>query len=84
MGLPRPPRIPGPLGGRSLKAASEANRLGLGLRNVLARHVIFHWNRMGFSTRQQAIWSRAAREALVGRDLRTPGGATAGPQRLPE
>ncbi|MER5201371.1 thiopeptide-type bacteriocin biosynthesis protein [Streptomyces sp. NPDC002755] len=54
-------------GGRSLKAASEANRLGLGLRSVLARHVIFHWNRMGFSTRQQAIWSRAAREALLGR-----------------
>ncbi|MER6563893.1 thiopeptide-type bacteriocin biosynthesis protein [Streptomyces sp. NPDC001027] len=53
-------------GGASLKAASEGNRLDLGLRAILARHVIFHWNRMGFSTRQQAIWSRAAREAILG------------------
>ncbi|MFI2764296.1 thiopeptide-type bacteriocin biosynthesis protein [Streptomyces echinatus] len=53
-------------GGRDLRIVAEANRLGLGLRCVLARHVIFHWNRMGFSTRQQAIWARAAREAVLG------------------
>ncbi|BCM65683.1 conserved hypothetical protein [Streptomyces sp. EAS-AB2608] len=54
-------------GGRDLRSAAEANRLGLGLRSILARHVIFHWNRMGFSIRQQAIWARAAREAILGR-----------------
>jgi thiopeptide-type bacteriocin biosynthesis protein len=54
-------------GGRALAEASRDGRLGLGLRGVLARHVLFHWNRMGFNDRQQAIWSRAAREAALGR-----------------
>ncbi|CAL9554821.1 hypothetical protein SUDANB13_04514 [Streptomyces sp. enrichment culture] len=52
--------------GQALQQAAHANRLGLGLRGILAKHVIFHWNRMGFSVRQQAIWARAAREALLG------------------
>lgn len=52
--------------GRNLADASTAGRLVLGLRGILARHVIFHWNRMGFTTRQQSIWSRAAREAVLG------------------
>ncbi|WP_331724344.1 thiopeptide-type bacteriocin biosynthesis protein (plasmid) [Streptomyces longwoodensis] len=52
--------------GQALRRAAHANRLGLGLRGILARHIIFHWNRMGFSTRQQAIWARAAREAVIG------------------
>lgn len=54
-------------GGRALADAARDGRPGLGLRGVLARHVLFHWNRMGFTTRQQAIWSRAAREAVLGR-----------------
>lgn len=53
-------------GGRALVTAERDGRLGLGLRSVLARHVLFHWNRMGFNARQQAIWSRAAREAALG------------------
>ncbi|MEU3342637.1 thiopeptide-type bacteriocin biosynthesis protein [Streptomyces sp. NPDC006668] len=53
--------------GRSLATATRDGHLGLGLRNVLARHLLFHWNRMGFNARQQAIWSRAAREAALGR-----------------
>ncbi|MCF3137451.1 thiopeptide-type bacteriocin biosynthesis protein [Streptomyces olivochromogenes] len=53
-------------GGQALKEAENAGHLWLGLRGILARHVVFHWNRMGFSGRQQAIWSRAAREALLG------------------
>ncbi|MGW4730532.1 thiopeptide-type bacteriocin biosynthesis protein [Streptomyces shenzhenensis] len=53
-------------GGRALADAARDGRLGLGLRGVLARHVLFHWNRMGFNARQQAIWSRAAREAALG------------------
>ncbi len=46
--------------------AAHEGRLRLGLRGILARHILFHWNRMEFTTRQQAIWSRAAREAVLG------------------
>ncbi|MFE2426469.1 thiopeptide-type bacteriocin biosynthesis protein [Streptomyces sp. NPDC059373] len=53
-------------GGQALGQAGREGRLGLGTRNILARHVIFHWNRMGFTTRQQAIWARAARETILG------------------
>ncbi|WP_051951565.1 thiopeptide-type bacteriocin biosynthesis protein [Actinacidiphila yeochonensis] len=52
--------------GRLLAQASSDCRLSPGLRRVLARHVLFHWNRMGFTARQQAIWSHAAREAVLG------------------
>jgi len=53
-------------GARALAAAARDGRLGLGLRGILARHVLFHWNRMGFTPRQQAIWARAARGAILG------------------
>nr|WP_203730770.1 thiopeptide-type bacteriocin biosynthesis protein [Streptomyces sp. SID12501] len=53
-------------GGQTLGDAGREGRLALGTRGVLARHVLFHWNRMGFTMRQQAIWSRAAREAILG------------------
>ncbi|MEU5347110.1 thiopeptide-type bacteriocin biosynthesis protein [Streptomyces sp. NPDC020766] len=53
-------------GGQTLGNASREGRLGLGTRGILARHILFHWNRMGFTTRQQAIWSRAARETILG------------------
>ncbi|WP_329361943.1 thiopeptide-type bacteriocin biosynthesis protein [Streptomyces sp. NBC_00669] len=52
--------------GAALANAAGEGQLALGLRGVLARHVLFHWNRMGFTTRQQSIWSRAAREAVLG------------------
>jgi len=52
--------------GQALGNAGREGRLGLGTRGILARHILFHWNRMGFTTRQQAIWSRAAREAVLG------------------
>ncbi|MBM9509190.1 thiopeptide-type bacteriocin biosynthesis protein [Streptomyces sp. KK5PA1] len=52
--------------GRALADAAANGHLGLGLRGILARHVLFHWNRTGFTTHQQAIWSRAAREAVLG------------------
>lgn len=54
-------------GGRALADAARAGKLQLGLRGVLTRHILFHWNRMGFTTRQQAIWARAARETTLGR-----------------
>jgi hypothetical protein len=53
--------------GQALADATDQNHLALGPRRILTRHVLFHWNRMGFTTRQQAIWSHAAREAILGR-----------------
>ncbi|WP_241827025.1 lantibiotic dehydratase C-terminal domain-containing protein [Streptomyces graminilatus] len=52
--------------GQALGDAGRDGRLALATRGVLARHILFHWNRMGFTQRQQAIWSRAAREAILG------------------
>lgn len=54
-------------GGQTFAVAASEGRLSLGLRSILARNVLFHWNRMGFTSRQQAIWARAAREATLGR-----------------
>ncbi|MGW7352963.1 thiopeptide-type bacteriocin biosynthesis protein [Streptomyces sp. NPDC054784] len=51
--------------GQRLADAAEDGQLTTGKRSILARHVLFHWNRMGFTTRQQAIWTRAAREAAT-------------------
>ncbi|CAL9549068.1 hypothetical protein SUDANB1_04391 [Streptomyces sp. enrichment culture] len=45
---------------------ARAGSLRHGLRCIPARHILFHWNRMGFTARQQAIYSRAARETILG------------------
>lgn len=55
--------------GQALADAARAGNLQLGLRGILARHILFHWNRMGFTTPQQAIYSRAARETILGGGL---------------
>ncbi|WP_145503290.1 thiopeptide-type bacteriocin biosynthesis protein [Streptomyces sp. CFMR 7] len=52
--------------GHRLAAAAEADGLSTGKRAILARHILFHWNRMGFGLCQQAIWARASREAAIG------------------
>ncbi|MFF7792814.1 thiopeptide-type bacteriocin biosynthesis protein [Streptomyces sp. NPDC007991] len=52
--------------GRTLGPAGREGQLGLGTRGILARHILFRWNRMGFTTRQQAIWARAAGETILG------------------
>ncbi|MEW2438910.1 hypothetical protein AB0952_33010 [Streptomyces caniferus] len=52
--------------GRALAEAASDGRLTLGVRGILARYIFFHWNRMGFTPRQQSIWSRVAREAVLG------------------
>ncbi|MEW2195146.1 thiopeptide-type bacteriocin biosynthesis protein [Streptomyces microflavus] len=54
--------------GRVLADAAEAGELSAGKRAILVRHILFHWNRMGFGPRQQSIWARAAREAAMGTD----------------
>ncbi|MBK3573887.1 thiopeptide-type bacteriocin biosynthesis protein [Streptomyces sp. MBT65] len=52
-------------GGRALGHCGREGQLTLGTRSILARHILFHWNRMGFTTRQQAIWAHAARETIL-------------------
>ncbi|MEV6590956.1 thiopeptide-type bacteriocin biosynthesis protein [Streptomyces acidicola] len=53
-------------GATALADTARAGGLQLGLRTILARHVLFHWNRMGFTNHQQAIWARAARQTILG------------------
>jgi thiopeptide-type bacteriocin biosynthesis protein len=53
-------------GGRDLAALNHTGELRRGLRHVLSYHVIFHWNRMGFTALTQAILAHAAREAILG------------------
>jgi thiopeptide-type bacteriocin biosynthesis protein len=52
--------------GQSLGTLGRNGTLQRGLRDVLSYHVIFHWNRLGLSTRQQAALARAARDAILG------------------
>ncbi|MFF8968986.1 thiopeptide-type bacteriocin biosynthesis protein [Streptomyces sp. NPDC014995] len=53
-------------GGQALALAANAGLLGVGTRGILARHILYQWNRMGFTPRQQGIWARAARETFLG------------------
>ncbi|MFE5125002.1 thiopeptide-type bacteriocin biosynthesis protein [Streptomyces sp. NPDC056669] len=52
--------------GQALAEVGYEGRLSLGTRAILARHILFHWNRMGFTVQQQAIWARAARQTILG------------------
>lgn len=52
--------------GAALGALARAGTLQRGLRDVLAYHVIFHWNRLGLTAGQQAVLARAARDAILG------------------
>jgi thiopeptide-type bacteriocin biosynthesis protein len=49
--------------GRALAAADGRGDLDVGLRRIIAVHVIFHWNRMGFGFAQQALLAQFARKA---------------------
>jgi thiopeptide-type bacteriocin biosynthesis protein len=52
--------------GQQLGVLARSGTLQRGLREVLSYHVIFHWNRLGLSARQQAILAWSAREAILG------------------
>ena len=52
--------------GARLGAAARSGYLQRGLREVLALHVIFHWNRIGLGADQQAAWATATTDALLG------------------
>ncbi|MCM2393897.1 thiopeptide-type bacteriocin biosynthesis protein [Streptomyces albipurpureus] len=56
--------------GRSLADAARDGTLERGLRDVLAKLVIFHWNRLGIPAAAQAVLARAARETLMNPPLR--------------
>jgi thiopeptide-type bacteriocin biosynthesis protein len=56
--------------GHDLEGAARDGALQRGLRDILAHHVIFHWNRLGLPARTQAILARAARDMTM--DITTP------------
>jgi thiopeptide-type bacteriocin biosynthesis protein len=51
--------------GRQLGMAASNGALRRGIRDVLAHHVIFHWNRLGVSTTDQGILSSAAADVIL-------------------
>lgn len=53
------------IAGRTLGGAAASGSLERGLRDILAHHVIFHWNRLGLSARAQSILARAARDTVL-------------------
>jgi thiopeptide-type bacteriocin biosynthesis protein len=53
--------------GRVLGTLAHDGRLGKGIRETLARHVIFHWNRIGLPTHSQGVLALAARTAVMDR-----------------
>lgn len=59
--------------GRSLGHAARDGTLQRGLRDILAHHVIFHWNRLGLAARTQGILARAARDTVMNPPSSPPG-----------
>ncbi|MFI0155795.1 thiopeptide-type bacteriocin biosynthesis protein [Streptomyces lydicus] len=51
--------------GQALGTAAQQGRLTRGLRDILAFHVIFHWNRLGLPARMQSALAVAARSAIL-------------------
>jgi thiopeptide-type bacteriocin biosynthesis protein len=54
--------------GRELADLAAAGRLHRGLRDVLAHHVIFAWNRAGLPYMTQSVLAGAAKTAIFGPD----------------
>jgi thiopeptide-type bacteriocin biosynthesis protein len=53
--------------GRALRTLAHEGCLDRGLRDVLALHIIFSWNRMGVPSTTQSVLARAAREVIMPR-----------------
>ena len=51
--------------GRRLGVAASDGTLSRGVRDVLAHHVIFHWNRLGISAADQSILASAAADVIL-------------------
>jgi len=58
--------------GNAIGTAAHEGVLQRGLRDVLAHHVIFHWNRLGLPTRTQGVLARAAFETILNPVHRQP------------
>ncbi len=52
--------------GHALARAAHDGTLARGIRDVLAHHVIFHWNRLGLPDTAQAVLARAAVDSILG------------------
>jgi thiopeptide-type bacteriocin biosynthesis protein len=70
--------------GRELAHLNDTGRLHRGLRDVLAHHVVFAWNRIGLPYDTQAALAAAAKAVIFGPDLTADGSTvntdTAGPR----
>ncbi|MFI1582997.1 thiopeptide-type bacteriocin biosynthesis protein [Embleya sp. NPDC020630] len=51
--------------GRSLQTLAYEGALDRGIRDVLALHIIFSWNRIGLPSSTQSVLARAAREVVI-------------------
>ncbi len=51
--------------GHALGKAARNGTLERGLRDTLAHHVIFHWNRLGLPTRTQSVLAQATRDTVM-------------------
>ncbi len=56
--------------GSQLASAVHDGSLRRGIRDVLAHHVIFHWNRFGLSGPAQAVLAQAAADGILGSPVR--------------
>ncbi|MET7319542.1 thiopeptide-type bacteriocin biosynthesis protein [Streptomyces sp. NPDC005549] len=63
--------------GNELAVLNESGRLHRGLRDVLAHHVFFAWNRLGLPYTTQATLTAAARSVIFGQDPATERNAAA-------
>lgn len=52
--------------GAAIRTARETGGLTRGMRAVIAKQVIFHWNRIGLPAAVQATLAHAARDAIFG------------------
>ncbi len=52
--------------GEALAAAANEGTLERGTRDILAHHVIFHWNRIGLSATTQSILANVAKAVVLG------------------
>jgi thiopeptide-type bacteriocin biosynthesis protein len=58
--------------GRALLGLAAAGRLHRGLRDILAHHVIFAWNRLGLAYEAQSVLARTATTVVFGPDPAIP------------
>jgi thiopeptide-type bacteriocin biosynthesis protein len=52
--------------GQALAATANEGTLERGTRDILAHHVIFHWNRIGLSATTQNILANVAKATVLG------------------